>query len=533
MLSTPKRLLLAALLVHAALHLPAAFTRQHMEFDDACSYVEAAGHQGDYARTVPQGLPPAGSWVPAATWKQMLTPDEPLVFRTIAEDLGRYDIHPPLYFWLLHLGLLGAGFHLWVGPLVNLGFDILSIFALYALARRVLGDERKAGLAALLWSVSPGPLLAALEARQYSLFALVSILFVRSVLDFLEDGARLRPRSALWLCFVTWLGLLTQYQFAILVGAAGVLLVLKQARRDPRRLAVALGALAAGAALMLPMHELVLASFQQQQRQLLPFDWNALFVRITSVFAAPSTFFVMGLAQQVLWVAAASAGLVGLRRSLRRRNETFRAAFSRLEPPVQHVFLLLSVSLGVATIAFLGFRTPAWVMQGKYLAWAHPMIACLLVRALHAFQPSSIRRFLYLVGLILLGNALWLDGQRIRQAHRIAEARRNVASVDRVVFDSGSRGLFFPAMLQLPDDTLVFAAPAKVLLDAPERWLPELSERSLWIHDPGGAAMMTPARMEGLLQGRLGFAPKEGPLWPRQVAYPFGPPPARKAQQEP
>lgn len=54
---------------------------------------------------------PIGAWVPASEWKKFLHIEQPFCFDEIAHALTRFDIHPPLYFWLLHLWALVVGMH--------------------------------------------------------------------------------------------------------------------------------------------------------------------------------------------------------------------------------------------------------------------------------------------------------------------------------------------------------------------------------------------------------------------------------------
>lgn len=85
------------------------------------------------------------------------------------------DVHPPLYFLILHLWtrLFGTGER----PVRSLSglFYILSVFALYGLAREFYGTKT-ALLCAVLYLSSPLAILAAQFVRMYALLSLLSIL---------------------------------------------------------------------------------------------------------------------------------------------------------------------------------------------------------------------------------------------------------------------------------------------------------------------------------------------------------------------
>jgi uncharacterized membrane protein len=72
--------------------------------DEAIAYLGATGNLGRY-QAVQDGGVPGGEWITAAEWQSLLTIHSPLLpaLQTIAGDQAAFDIHPPLYFWLLHL----------------------------------------------------------------------------------------------------------------------------------------------------------------------------------------------------------------------------------------------------------------------------------------------------------------------------------------------------------------------------------------------------------------------------------------------
>ena len=116
---------------------------------------------------------------------------------TIARNAS-HDIHPPLYYYLLHL---------WVGLTGNSVFSVRAFSVLagvalvggtYLLARRTMGTE-SALLAALFAALSPFEVYYSQEARMYilaSLFGLVSMLAYSRLLDDNLDRTKSRLAHA-------------------------------------------------------------------------------------------------------------------------------------------------------------------------------------------------------------------------------------------------------------------------------------------------------------------------------------------------
>ncbi len=85
------------------------------------------------------------------------------------------DIHPPLYYYLLHLWLGPFGDSEFVLRFFSLVFGLLTVPLIYALGRRLL-DTASGLLAALLLALSPLYLWYSQEARMYTLVTLLCLL---------------------------------------------------------------------------------------------------------------------------------------------------------------------------------------------------------------------------------------------------------------------------------------------------------------------------------------------------------------------
>jgi len=185
-------------------------------------------------------------------------------------SLTAQDIHPPLYYALLHgwIGLLGAG------PvslrLLSVLFGVLAIPAIYLAGRRML-SRRAALLAAFLLALSPLHVYYSQEVRMYGLVALLSIGVLAVAWGVLERGGKSAnrqigksanhpitssPRHFVTLCMISYVllataALYTQY-YAIFLPIGLTLYACWRWRRDGSALARWLAAQGVVAVLYLP-----------------------------------------------------------------------------------------------------------------------------------------------------------------------------------------------------------------------------------------------------------------------------------------
>ncbi|HYN88157.1 MAG TPA: glycosyltransferase family 39 protein [Ardenticatenaceae bacterium] len=130
------------------------------------------------------------------------------------------DIHPPLYYLLLHGWTEVAGDTEYAAAFLSLFFGLLLIPTSYVLARRLAGRSRLVPfLTAVLVSVSPFNVWYSQEVRMYTLGAWLGVLNAYSAWQLLashERGEALPGRGRWWLVFVASaaLGLYTLYYFA-------------------------------------------------------------------------------------------------------------------------------------------------------------------------------------------------------------------------------------------------------------------------------------------------------------------------------
>jgi 4-amino-4-deoxy-L-arabinose transferase-like glycosyltransferase len=125
------------------------------------------------------------------------------------------DVHPPLYFQILHwwIRLFGTGERA-VRSLSGL-FYLLSVFAVYGLGRELYG-RKTALLCAALYASSPLAIIAAQFARMYALLSLLSILSSWLYLQFSIKPRDSRVFFALYIA-VNILGTFTHIAFFFLL----------------------------------------------------------------------------------------------------------------------------------------------------------------------------------------------------------------------------------------------------------------------------------------------------------------------------
>ena len=127
------------------------------------------------------------------------------------------DLHPPLYFLILHswLRLFGTGERA-VKTLSGL-FYVLSVLAVFGIGREIYG-AKTALLCAVIYLASPLAILAAQFARMYSLLSLLSILSTWLYLQFSIKPRVSRLQFALYVA-VNILGTFTHIGFFFLLFA--------------------------------------------------------------------------------------------------------------------------------------------------------------------------------------------------------------------------------------------------------------------------------------------------------------------------
>ncbi len=214
-----------AFIVGALLRLEA---RRFLHIDETVSLLAAACNQSEYARLRAAVAAPFAHWVPAREWQAFLEPKHFGCLGAISRGLAETDMHPPLYFWLLHFWLYLVPAGLATGPSLNAPMALATGVVLFLLARELFAQPLAAALAALAWAVNPCGIEVTHFARPYELLGLVSVLLAWRCVRWVHrpPTREHRSRETAILFLVSLAGLLTHYSFIFVAAAAGPYLLL-------------------------------------------------------------------------------------------------------------------------------------------------------------------------------------------------------------------------------------------------------------------------------------------------------------------
>ena len=475
-------LLICGLALGAALLLLRADARNTLSHDDAISYLAATGHMGAYATDIP-----AGRWVPARTWQAYWMPDRFGVFRQIGRDLARYDIHPPLYFWLLHVWIRVTGVRLSAGPLLNTVFLLLGAW-LIALACRLARCSRSASvLAAVMWLLSGATLSVAGETRQYSLLGMVVAGLAASILFFLDR----RSLGAALLVYATAAaGLLVHYQFAVVLAVAVLVAAIPLARGGQwRAVALLFAAPAAAGVTFLMLHPEFMGSFAMQRGQAAPFVWTDAPYRVTRILYALFEQVMLARMARALGDAAirywgiflliALAGGFGVWLAARRKGDGGKA--SRAEGETFLLVFAAATLLLVSALYIFQF-SPRHAMGAQYLMAVSPLL--FMAGAMVFDRLTSGLRWRPVLILALIAYQAAYGGWTTRIQVRMA-SERPAAVLDSgspVLLDSVARGVLPTVLWHVRGSTPVYAAMQDDLLGSFPA-IPEDVRRLVYVSD--------------------------------------------------
>ncbi len=521
-------LLVVALLLGIAFRATTAVGKASLHHDETIAYLAATGHQGEYANIIARQTAPVGQWVEASQWKRFVRVEKPLCFTTIGADLSKHDIHPPLYFWLLHLWVACFGTEVWSGPTLNILLGLLSTVLLFGLTRDLLGRSTQAAIVALLWNISAGVLAAAFFARPYELLGCCTVLFVWCLVRCLDRSRPCgwKPLSCLALSGAA--GLLTHYHFAILLTGGALLALLALVRSQRRRLASIAAAMAASVLGLAVLHPGFSRSFELAQHQAQPAGSEPLSARGERVLSSYAGFFVGRdtldirggfalewtiisiLAVFVLWAVARALLLYS------RRVDTSGTCGQRSGPAYAMYFLIWTAGVNIAL--YLSFVSPQHAMAPRYLVMVWPFFALLPVLLLQTVPRFRNVLTVFLVAAMLVGGAA-----RVRQAFRQGAAQIDpaplLADARQLLVDDVRRGWLPRVVWKCPDDVQVYAAPRTYVEQHSDEWLPRLGSAWLYVNPGPESVHQRPWPVLNLIGKRFPIEELEGWFWNLGRAY--------------
>jgi len=494
-----------ALMAGIALRGMRIATKRTIEHDEGISYIAATGHQGEYER-VAAGTAPCGRWARASDWARLWSAEDSWCFGRIGRELSTLDIHPPLYFWLLHVWCAGFGVSLAAGPGLNLALSVVSFFVLFLLARALTRDGTLAAVAAAVWFLSPAALETTSIARQYELFGLLSIALCWATLRSLKAGG-MPWQSGMLVAFLTGAGALTHHYFALPASGCGLVLVYDAwQRRDSGFFMRAVAAFGGGYLLFAVLHPGFPAAFMQLATRPAAFSSGSLSLRLKSVGYAFASF-AWGW-RVITWPFVLSLAMVAVA-PLIVRVRAGRPAEPRRRMP-RFAWSILFVGGWCAVIAvglYLGFVSPLTAMGPRYLSFLWPAMALLVALVYRLGLRADDRWMAALCALQFAYGALDVQRAGAEQAG-LAGMQPIMDKCDVVVLDNVARGILPTIVWHLDPDKPVFAARQSRLLADVDAWRARFTERSVLVSE---MLYADSPRMRDRVIARI--EEKHGPLW--------------------
>lgn len=491
--------------VHAIAH------KTGITHDEGITYLAATGHQMEYSLLPYDHRYPFGLWVPASEWKPFIERDRMFCFRKIGSDLATYDIHPPLYFWMLHVWLWIFDVHLWSGPLLNLLITLVTIFTLYRFASAMLGNRLQAAAVTFVWAVSPYLLEETLEARAYGLLALLTLLIVWRTIVYAERDERPGFKELAVLALITTAGALTHYHFALAAAGCGLYAIAKLFRRHKPRLLMFVAAVTTGYGLFALLHPHFLQSLGQQQDQAQAFTLGDFGTRVVRATTAFSEFYFHRRLGNVALLVIAMLLVVAVIFVLRKRHSP---SLEPIRNRVSAIVFFLTWFSSTVVFLYVSFISPQHAMGSKYLSMAWPFFAFIPI---FAFRAAAERARVALV----TGLCLWVFAYA--GAHALVLQFRDskwpkpnsiLNGSEVVLVDTVARGVLPRIFWHLPSDQMIFAASQEYLLENPNLWIDGLSTNTLYFSHLGyGNALEMRNSIVAELQQRYDLLPIDEGVW--------------------
>lgn len=129
------------------------------------------------------------------------------------------DVHPPLFYMLLHTvsSFFPSTFSKWIGLSINLVFFIGSVWLVYLISKKLLGENKIMALIPVIcYGFSTGALSIFLYIRMYMILCFLTLLYLYMTLCLMdEQNKHAKILTYLGLALSATAGILTQYYFVI------------------------------------------------------------------------------------------------------------------------------------------------------------------------------------------------------------------------------------------------------------------------------------------------------------------------------
>ncbi len=426
--------------------------------DEAITFLESTCHLSDYRLVIEKRTPPYGVWAEARDWQRFLDSEGRLCLGEIRDDLANLDIHPPLYFWLLHLWLLGSGGDRAFMTVMGLNLLLMAVgaLALYKLGRTLFASRLDGVVVAFCAVLNPITAYASMEFRPYALLGAATSIYLLTLVRALPAAPT--RRRTFWrgaaLTLSTAAGLLTHHLFGVVLFAGAVFAAARLVRA-PREL-LRVGAFSVGgvalALAIFPLFSQIGSNPWAVEPEQVHFDSRERQLLRTFGRALPHF-------DERQAIVACAVGLIVLLLGF-AWNDWPRAGFRRTRGFA--IALVAVLVPGALVLQYgLGF-SPAHAMTPKYLAAVSPVVG--LAVAL-VFRLLGRHRFALAAGcctLLALATASRIEQ---RWARLFANARI-VKDHERLILDEVSRTTLPRIIVRVRPETQVFVAEQKYLLES-------------------------------------------------------------------
>lgn len=513
-------ILLVAIVIGTSLRFAAAAHKHGISHDEAISCLAATGHQGEYKHKSNKTL--AGRWVPASAWKRFIRIEKPFCFKQIGHDLAHYDLHPPLYFWLLHLWFLIFGANLEAALVLNIFLAILTALSLFILACYTLNNSVEAALVVFIWYLSWSVVTVSLIIRHYDLFVLIVVLFVGQIIKSVDLARQFKIREFSLLAVLTAAIALTHYLFLLVVAGGIVFSIVKLIKKNKPRLMREFASLGTGCIMFFVLHSHFYLAFPYQQAYTQPFSYGEFIYRIKiAVFSLMNFWGVDHLKRAEHIGFFFGAGLIILLFFWFKKRPKVIDYIRKTNFTGFYILYFFLWIAGATVLLYISFLTSRWHMgRPRYLSAAWPFYAFLPIFLLRFC--GKFRVFLtVLLCFILLALGCQKTRNYINYSNKMFNPIPLLENSDRVVIDNLKRGVLPCLFWHIPDDKLIFAASQDYLLSHPNLWLSDLSNRSIYISSHLGYES-APDRVReilALINQKYNIVQVKGGIWGQGDAF--------------
>ena len=484
-----------AILIGLVFRLIPLLEKQYLAGDEIRSYLAATAHEGEYRLLLREAKAPLATWAPVSAWTRFIEPQAGLGLGAVARDLAMWDVHPPLYFWLLHGWTRLVGVTFWAGALLNLLLEGLILALIVAWGRAMTHDRQMALWLSVLWWLHPLSVRVSALTRAYVLLTLLTLLFAHAFYGVFYR--KLPKRQRLWagsvLLCTTVLGLLTHYLFLFVLVTSLLVLGIKFGRRQ-WRVVISL----------LVLFAMALLSFIWIYPD---FFWAFTFL------AEPRPDFWSGLPRRLsrtAYICAVLYGPMGLSLLLvwAQQLRVHQLAGATLWRPIRRLVDFSAYPFGVCMLAvlpvlgaalfYLLLISPHHAMGAQYMNFATPFVALVTLFILQQTTRVKVAIRAFIVLLIVLNLVQLHPAVRdFGSPPRLQPA--DLATDGVVVFDNQASIHWFNLALYLDATQPAYVSSQQELLAHPSRWQTRLeSEGGLYL----SIVLRAPDKQQSTLEGQ-------------------------------